>query len=549
MNVVKNATSLRSEGKFQEALEILSAAISTLPSSHIGMSKTLFNDLRYPMSSLRAARAYCNMKLGHFVEAQNDASSALLLVPEDVSMKLLSAHVHYVVGNFMVAAKIASEVIADCGGDDGSEETETLVKRASKLLKRCSVDRSFDASSPNVAVAENDSYDNDDEFESAWEPLAQSCSSCGKPLAATSRGFGTLAQSASSATAVIDDFLKHLMDDRLSSLIQSSLGHRARTHLPSVISALVTLHKRQLVDDATVSEVVVCQLVACCPDDKKNLQLLTAVLFGNSSQHVSNALRTVSQQPFILFGDLATHQAICASIVSKVSQFTASGNKQQRAAMERMMNTYQTIDLLLIERGLCGRRLPAGGSAFEGAAKELMNDVAENVLQRPMRLPNNSLSRQQPHLPESENLWDVSVAAALFPLCASLFVRYCGDAVQALFTSQQRRRPSGDSHTELITPTDMIDDEKSEEAQDGNNNSSASTAAPQHLFQFPTGAATCGVVPPFVHALAPLMRHYYLKRSSSDAQEFAREVLSLCAPKELQGNLRTALSNYLNLPV
>jgi tetratricopeptide (TPR) repeat protein len=169
--VVQQATSLRAEGKIREALDCLSNAIVTLPVSHIGMSKSLFDELRYPIATLRAARAYCNVKLGFFADAQVDSAAALSLVPEDVSFELLAAHVHYVSGDFKLAAKFASEVVADCGGDDGDEDTDDLIKRASTLLKRCAIDRSFDATSPNISLTENDSYDSDVEFERTLKGL------------------------------------------------------------------------------------------------------------------------------------------------------------------------------------------------------------------------------------------------------------------------------------------------------------------------------------------------------------------------------------------
>jgi hypothetical protein len=553
--VVKQATSLRAEGKIREALDCLSNAIVTLPVTHIGMSKSLFEELRFPISSLRAARAYCNVKLGLFADAQVDTAAALSLVPEDISFKLLAAHVHYVSGDFKLAAKFASEVVADCGGDDGDEDTEDLIKRASTLLKRCAIDRSFDATSPNISLSENDSYDSDVEFERTWEPLARKCNSCGKPVAS----LNCLVAAANTgdctppSSVMCGAFAKRLMDVRLASLMQGSLGHRARFHLPSVYSTLLTLHSHQYVDDAYVTDILCLQLIACCPRDKLNLQLMTAVLFGNNHQSTSTELPKATEPSSLLFADPNAHQQICASVVSKISQFATFSNKQ-RSAFEKMMETYQTVDLILSERGLGGKH-PSGGRSFDFLTKDLMSNVTKNVFSKPMLMHNGldrPASQQLQEQCESWGMWDVSVAAALFPLCAALFVRNCGDAVQSLFSLQRRRHHE---HSEVSTTAALEREDQGEtEAQHSEQieselSRSGLTHQPPNLFQFPVSAAPCGIVAPFVHALAPLLRQYYLKRSSSDAQEFAREILSLCAPKELHGKLKTLLGDYLNMPM
>lgn len=526
MSVVKTAASLRAEGKFNDALELLSKTIAPLPTGTAGMSRSLFDELRHPISSLRAARAHCHIKLGALNEAMVDCTAASMLTPADPSIKLLLAHVHYLTSDVQAAAKVCSEVIAECSGANG--EMEEMCNRASRLLRRCAVDRKFDRKTADSGLLEMESYDNDEDFEKLWEPGKNACASCGKVMATSPRR--EIDKEDEAAITLVDlyvVFSKRLSTERLMSLVQGSACHRVRIQLPATYAAVAFLHYHRLMGDLTVVDILFHQMIASCPDQRSDLQLLSATLFGTGDR---------SEQ---LFRGGQSNRLICSSIVSKISQYISA--KRISSAVEKFLVAYSAADILLVDRGFGKCLRSSSDTQANVSITEIVSAVADDVANRPLLCCR--VSPCPANETDEKYLWRTSVAAAMFPLCAALFGRHCGDAVQGFFSQQKRRSSDVASERAMEVEVDGSRAAPEEGCEISGSDSKDS------LFSYPVTGASSDIILSFVHVLAPLLRQYYLKRSSSESKDFAREIFNTFAPKEIHGQLKKVLCDYLNVVV
>lgn len=508
---------LRKDHEFGKLEALASRLLKTLPVSRIGVSRSKFEETRAVVASLQASRAFALLKLGRLPDAMAEAKNAVVTSPDDMSLQLLLAHVHYVCGDVSACKMLCLSLMEATSASDDSdisgtspEESSEMRRRAKLLLNRCAVDETYATDADDACVLERPGFDDDADFYAMWDVVsANGVSSC--------------------LDLKVEDvaarFTAHL---ETSKLRETDYGGGCNARL--------------LRDAGTVLALTLADLVhrckaqggpACCPRKIGRLVDEYASVVATSLVCACSAASSVRSE-------VALHEAVSVMLRDSTIRRRCFVNDNVAEVLTNKVNML-SHKMFVAAKGRQSRNCSAI-DMYQGAEQFLI----QNGFRRPSRALSTELADYVTTLyccdDHTGGSMTLSVAVCLFPLAAALFQQRSGDIVHSFMSQQTRRRNPPSSERQPDGDGQVNSDGEGLTPDIGH----AETPSTSAVGKFPLLFDRDHGISQFAACAAPLVSHVRQRRNIAESKRFTQELVQSFCPREVHAALMQSIDTTVS---